>query len=366
MSKFIEKTEVRTVWLSLGRKGASARIVLEISSVLNQVAPTDFLLVSTSNELFVQILKANKNIIGINTFSSIFSFAIRSFVAPFVIFLHIRTLKKKGFSKVVILMHHVWNPFVLFVCFLMKMRVVFLAHDANLHPGEENFLDRIVLLLEIKFASVVATLSRYVAETVIEKRASKDVYVLEHPPLSYSSNFQTRKSTSQVRFLIFGRVRKYKGIIEFIDAWSAANFDARIATLDIVGEFDDECRHRLQGIDISSNVFITDSWIGDHEIGSIIDCCDAAIFPYIEASQSGVLPLLQSAGVPCIVSPVGGLIEQVDHRLSLISTSSKVEDLIASVETFIGTHRKLPHFKKMSNSDIRAGWSEFAAALKKL
>ena len=58
------------------------------------------------------------------------------------------------------------------------------------------------------------------------------------------------------------------------------------------------------------SISIEDRWVPDEEISSIIQSHDVAIFPYIEASQSGVLPICLSAGIPSIITPQQGLLEQ--------------------------------------------------------
>ena len=43
---------------------------------------------------------------------------------------------------------------------------------------------------------------------------------------------------------------------------------------------------------------------------------DVLVLPYIEASQSGLIPIARALGTPVVVTPVGGLPEQVIHGAS--------------------------------------------------
>ena len=52
-------------------------------------------------------------------------------------------------------------------------------------------------------------------------------------------------------------------------------------------------------------------WMTDEQLIDEIASSDLVVFPYLEASQSGTIPICNSLGIPVIVTPVGGLPEQV-------------------------------------------------------
>jgi glycosyltransferase involved in cell wall biosynthesis len=62
-----------------------------------------------------------------------------------------------------------------------------------------------------------------------------------------------------------------------------------------------------------SNVEILNRFVEENEIEPLFRATDVLVVPYIDASQSGVVPMSFGFGVPVVCTPVGGLIEQVRH-----------------------------------------------------
>ncbi len=62
-----------------------------------------------------------------------------------------------------------------------------------------------------------------------------------------------------------------------------------------------------------ADIEIENRWIADEEIGSYFARAHLAVCPYIEASQSGLIPLAYVFKVPVVATHVGGLKEQVEH-----------------------------------------------------
>jgi glycosyltransferase involved in cell wall biosynthesis len=52
-------------------------------------------------------------------------------------------------------------------------------------------------------------------------------------------------------------------------------------------------------------------WVPEAAVAGLFAAADATVAPYREASQSGVLAASYGAGLPMVVTPVGGLAEQV-------------------------------------------------------
>ena len=79
-----------------------------------------------------------------------------------------------------------------------------------------------------------------------------------------------------------------------------------------------------------------------------ISSSDLVIFPYTEASQSGTIPICRALGKPVVVTPVGGLNEQVENRVTgLISTgisssslANTIEDAMNAIWKFEDTNEK--------------------------
>jgi glycosyltransferase involved in cell wall biosynthesis len=78
------------------------------------------------------------------------------------------------------------------------------------------------------------------------------------------------------------------------------------------------------------------------------------VFPYIEASQSGTIPICIELGIPVLVTPVGGLAEQVLQSLngtvcedlSPSSLSKHIEEILDSTSIFTDKLLLKGHIKR--------------------
>jgi glycosyltransferase involved in cell wall biosynthesis len=61
-----------------------------------------------------------------------------------------------------------------------------------------------------------------------------------------------------------------------------------------------------------SDVDIINRWISDDEVGEFFSKADFLVVPYIDASQSGVIPIAYGFSMPVVASRIGGIPEQVD------------------------------------------------------
>jgi glycosyltransferase involved in cell wall biosynthesis len=59
-----------------------------------------------------------------------------------------------------------------------------------------------------------------------------------------------------------------------------------------------------------------DRWLSDSEVLSLITNSDVVVLPYLEASQSGIIPVALSSNRPIVITPVGGLIEQIEDGIN--------------------------------------------------
>jgi glycosyltransferase involved in cell wall biosynthesis len=217
----------------------------------------------------------------------------------------------------------------------MKLKFVFIAHDVKLHPGEFNLVDSLALKIELKYSDHLVFLTKSVQNqyrlgNTLSKTPTTE---LEHPPFSYLEAVpkEYMPPDDLIRFLFFGRVRLYKGVENLLIAWSKVSAKRKDLELSIVGDFDASTFWLRDLAAKDRSIFIDDRWIPDEEISLIIQSHDIAIFPYIEASQSGVLPICLSAGIPCIITPQQGLLEQAKFGGVLVSRDSEPDALSEAI-----------------------------------
>jgi glycosyltransferase involved in cell wall biosynthesis len=125
------------------------------------------------------------------------------------------------------------------------------------------------------------------------------------------------------RLLYIGVVRPFKGVEDLVDAFSTLGRDqATRFRLTIVGEtwedwtVPDKAISRSPHADLIERV---DRYVTDAELTAYFSQADAVVLPYHRSSSSGPLQIAMSAGLPVVVTAVGGLVEAVqDYRGALL------------------------------------------------
>ena len=117
------------------------------------------------------------------------------------------------------------------------------------------------------------------------------------------------------RLLYLGVVRPFKGVEDLVAAFSSLDRDqANRFRLSVVGETwegwtaPDHAIARSPHADLIERV---DRYVTDAELKAYFEQADAVVLPYHRSSSSGPLHIAMSAGLPVVVTAVGGLVEAV-------------------------------------------------------
>ena len=136
--------------------------------------------------------------------------------------------------------------------------------------------------------------------------------------------------------LFFGRLDKYKGISTLAKAYSSTKDLKSKLIIAGNGILSDE---ELRMIKNNPNIILIKRYIDDGEMRWLIRNAVSVVLPYIEATQSGVIPISYYFGTPVICSNLPGLTQFVESE----STGFICETLIDYQEAF----------RKMEDKNIR-------------
>jgi glycosyltransferase involved in cell wall biosynthesis len=197
------------------------------------------------------------------------------------------------------------------------LRVVYIAHDAEPHPGDYAATwQRVTQDLLIKGADRVVTLSKSVTQRLAERipaSASKtSVIPLESIYPTKQTHLPDRHLVDEpVRLLFYGRLLPYKGLDLLVQALQPLKTDPRWRlTIAGSGPLEAEVRRALAHW---SQVDLEHGWITDERTAELFSSHHLLLCPYTEASQSGVIAEALSWAMPSLVMPSGALPEQVGH-----------------------------------------------------
>jgi glycosyltransferase involved in cell wall biosynthesis len=192
------------------------------------------------------------------------------------------------------------------------------------------------------------------------------VRVIPHGPYNHVVTSETARADardeSPFRLLYFGVIRPFKGVEDLVAAFSALNRDqASRFRLSVVGETweewtaPDEAIARSPHVDLIERV---NRYVSDEELANYVARADAIVLPYHRSSQSGPLHIALTAGLPVVVSAVGGLIEVVrDYAGAVLvppQDPTALQEALIKLPTRRGERYANPHSWQQTLDGYRA------------
>jgi glycosyltransferase involved in cell wall biosynthesis len=239
---------------------------------------------------------------------------------------------------------------------LMKsgVDVVRIIHDGKPHPGEW-FPTRFWIRWLTKDCSRIFTLSAFVANQ-LERFYSVDpskITISQFPRPAIDLEKMVEKVPQvKKRVLLIGRGKKYQGQELLEKAWDL--IDQENIELVIAGK-GFKPNQKLK------NVVYKNWWMSDLELILEIKNSDLVVFPYIEASQSGTIPICKELGIPVLVTPVGGLSEQVVmNETGIFLESTSASHLAMSILDALARDWEMPksQWRNIEPKSIQTAWNQ--------
>lgn len=216
--------------------------------------------------------------------------------------------------------------FFLFIPFLrLKRKLIYwTVHDVRLRPSTTGIRGKLELLfmkaitqpsILARFADSIFVHGSLLKEEIILKGIDRNkILVIPHPDYRYLLTNNNSDFNDSEYVLLFGRIKPYKGIDNFIEA-------ARIVrekigpnfTVLIAGKGDTSYFENLVKKEDREYIRIRNEFIPNSEVPHIFSKAKFVVLPYTYASQSGVVPLAYTFSKPVIVSNTGSLGEFVMH-----------------------------------------------------
>ena len=204
-------------------------------------------------------------------------------------------------------MIHPWHNLVISLL-PRKIKIIKVIHDVAPHLGESNLFSMLMNKADIFFSDRLVVLSQHSRKELEKAGIKKNICIIPHANFSYYSKYNDlateRKIYNKVGF--FGRINKYKGLDVLLESWGMIKDTNPKLKLLVAGNGD--CQEYVGSFNrYKDSMEICNRWISDEEVAKLLSSVDLIILPYIEASQSGVIPLAFALGKPVVVTNVGGL-----------------------------------------------------------
>lgn len=253
-----------------------------------------------------------------------------------------------------------WDYYILKAWKLTGRPSIFVVHDGIMHQGEQNSDNQHKLKYLIQKSTILIFLSEFVRDNVCEKlHIHKKSIIVPHGLIDYGALPERRRNSGDLPSLLFlGRVSAYKGVDVLLDAIQAVP-DNVYDNLVIAGKWNDEVPSS-----IPAKTKIIDKWLSTDEIKQFIADSDIMIFPYREATQSGVASLAINYLKPSVVTDAGALPEQFPARGALFAEAGDAESLAKAITALCKDESlRKSQITELSSTRCSLDWDEIAYEL---
>lgn len=332
---------MKILHITLETKGGIIHYLSQLSNALalkNDVyviAP-----IGTETELF----HSSVNVVQLHTGNIIVNFIKNTLIVTRLIRFY-KTITNINPDIIHLQSYNLW--ICLFLPFLKKYKVVTTIHDVEPHIGSRTLDQKIARDIHVRFSDCIIVHGNN-AKSILQKKAiNKKIYVLPHGDYSFfteitKDHYHEEKGT----ILFFGRIVEYKGLKYLIQAAPKIAKSIKNMKIIIAGSGSlDEYKNAIN----SPYFEIHNTFIPNEDVGKYFQRASVLVLPYIEGTQTGIIPIAYAFKVPVVVTNVGSIPEVVDDGITGYIIPPKDPTYLA--ETII---------KILSNEDLRNKMGENA------
>jgi glycosyltransferase involved in cell wall biosynthesis len=263
-------------------------------------------------------------------------------------------IKKEKITHLYFESQHIWNAALMALC--PQCQKIVAVHDVIPHDGNKAMA--LSNFITCQMADRIVLRNRMYKDELAKQYnvAERKIHCLD---LWRSLASYTKPQYSGV-FLYFGRIRKYKGLDNFIKiVASTPEIFYRV-----VGEPDEESKVIVNQLKQYSNVTVIDREVSDQEMIEEFEKADWLVLPYATATQSGVIVDACLHARPVIAFNVGAISEQIiegyNGHLVAENDVSEFVSTIKKVNSY--TQNELDYYSQNAYQFAKERYSASAAA----
>jgi len=203
------------------------------------------------------------------------------------------------------------------VPFIRSFPLITTVHDVRYHLGDRrsSIVPQWVTDLATKYSSSLIVHGTDLKSYVCREFSVDPQLVFNIPHMNYSFYRHWEQSGIQEQHnnvLFFGSIWEYKGLKYLMEAEPYLSEALKEFKITIAGKGEDLTKYRGYMID-PKNYEIINDFIPDEDVAGLFQKASVVVLPYVDASQSGVVPLAFAFGKPVVVTRVGSIPEVVDQ-----------------------------------------------------
>lgn len=288
-----------------------------------------------------------------------------------------------------LLIYRYWIPFFapcfFVISYIVKLfsntKVLFICD--NVIPHEKRFGDKFLTKIGFSVANYFIVQSKTVEKDLKIFNKSNKPYILSPHPLynTFGAKIDKTEAKKIIQrecsinlndskiILFFGYIRKYKGLMFLIDAMPdiIKHHDIKLI---IAGEFyesETPYRKKINDLNIGDNIILLSSFMPENKVRYYISACDCLVLPYVNATQSGIVPLAYFYDKPVIVTNVGGLSEVViNGKTGFVINPSSSNEIYEAVNMFYNKNLEGEFSENIKEEKKKYSWETFVNNIIKL
>jgi starch synthase len=258
-----------------------------------------------------ELFEESVNIIQLPTGNIIRNFIINSIIITRA-FAFLKAIKKINPDIIHLQSPHLW--ICLFLPFLQEYKIVTTIHDVNPHTGSRAIDQEIATNIHIKYSDALIVHGNVAKSILAETVTTKNIYVIPHGEYSFFTKMTKQKyKEEEGNVLFFGRIEDYKGLEYLIQAESKITKSIPNLKIVIAGS---GYLEELEGLEKSSHFELHNHYIQDNDVGEFFQKASVVVLPYIEGTQTGIIPIAYAFKKPVVVTNVGSIPEVVEDGVT--------------------------------------------------
>lgn len=212
--------------------------------------------------------------------------------------------------------------------FLRGYKKVMTLHNPKPHLGESQKRHDFGAKKLAKVCGKIMVYGKYLKRLAISRGYSADK--LRIVSLGDPSGFDTKTKVKEKNdILFFGRIEEYKGLKYLIKAEPLIKSDVSIV---VAGK-----GNIPKEIFNNKRFMIINKYISDKEAAKLFKQSKIIVLPYVEAMQSGIIPIAYALKKPIIATRVGALPEVIDNgKTGLLVKPRNPEELAKAIDKVMG------------------------------
>jgi glycosyltransferase involved in cell wall biosynthesis len=209
-------------------------------------------------------------------------------------------------------------PYLILLPFIKGYPLVSTFHDVKRHLGEEVWYANFIRYWIIRYSDEIIVhgeklREQMAAEFKLPAEKVHAIHIGEHEVAQFKKYERADLEEDGNLILFFGRIYEYKGLEYLIKAEPLITREVPDARIVIAGAGENFKKYEAMMRDRRDHFIVHNYHIPYKEGAELLQRSSVVVLPYVDASQSGVVPTAYGFKKPVVVTDVGSVPEAVEE-----------------------------------------------------